>query len=82
MLLSGTLKALSGNAAFFSVQSHTLHAIIREAGLGHQKKKPQKSKYSSFVDAWVEVSSRYPRPLGASFHLREETLKKCLKQEA
>ena len=52
-----------------------------QGGLGHQKKKPQKSKYSLLVDAWLEVSSRYPRPLGTSFHLREETLKKCLKQE-
>lgn len=50
-------------------------------GSSHQKKKPQKCKYSSFVDALVEVSSGYPHPLGTSFHLREEITNKVLSRK-
>lgn len=50
-------------------------------GSSHQKKKPQKCKYDSFVDALVGVSAGYPHPLGASFHLREEITNKVLSRK-
>lgn len=78
--LSGTLKALSENAAFFGMKSHTLQ-WHHHWGSSHQTKKPQKCKYSSFLDALLEVSSRYPHPLGTSFHLREEIKNEVLSRK-
>ena len=78
--LWGTLKALREKAAFLGRQSHTLQCH-HHGGSSHQKKKPQKCKYSSFVDAWVQVSAGYPHPPGTSFHLREEIKNKVLSRK-